>query len=126
MPIYEYVCSACAQRTEILHGIHDPAPGFCPECGAEGTLRKGIVASAVVFKGTGWAKKDRRATPSSSRTKDRDGDGKDGPPDTKSDGAAETKSDGAKPAESAASSSSEPGGSSSSTEKPAAKASEGA
>ncbi len=116
MPIYEYVCSACAARTEILHGIHDAAPAFCPECGAEGTLRKGIVASAVVFKGSGWAKKDRRATASSSRTKDRDG----------KDGSAESKSDGAKPAESAASSSSESGGSSSSTEKPAAKTSEGA
>ena len=81
MPIYEYVCSACAARTEILHGIHDAAPAFCPECGAEGTLRKGIVASAVVFKGSGWAKKDRRATSSTSRPKD--GDGKDASTDTK-------------------------------------------
>jgi putative FmdB family regulatory protein len=62
MPIYEYTCSSCGQKTEILHGIHDPVPPFCPECGAEGTLRKGFAPPAIVFKGSGWAKKDRAAT----------------------------------------------------------------
>ena len=119
MPIYEYVCSACARRTEILHGINDPAPTFCPECGAEGTLRKGFAAPAVVFKGSGWAKKDRRVTSSGSKSRDdRDGSG-------------DSKSDGSKPADSSASGSSASGGSASgssspSTEKPAAKTSEGA
>ena len=62
MPIYEYTCSACGHRTDILHGINDPAPAFCPECGAEGTLKKGFAPPAIVFKGSGWAKKDRAAT----------------------------------------------------------------
>ena len=62
MPIYEYTCSSCGQKTEILHGIHDPVPRFCPECGAEGSLRKGFAPPAIVFKGSGWAKKDRAAT----------------------------------------------------------------
>ena len=62
MPIYEYSCSNCGQKTDILHGIHDPVPPFCPECGAEGTLRKGFAPPAIVFKGSGWAKKDRAAT----------------------------------------------------------------
>ena len=62
MPIYEYSCSNCGQKTDILHGIHDPIPPFCPECGAEGTLRKGFAPPAIVFKGSGWAKKDRAAT----------------------------------------------------------------
>jgi putative FmdB family regulatory protein len=62
MPIYEYTCSSCGQKTEFLHGIHDPVPPFCPECGAEGTLRKGFAPPAIVFKGSGWAKKDRAAT----------------------------------------------------------------
>jgi len=78
MPIYEYRCSACGHRAEILHGIHDSGPNFCLECGAEGTMRKGIVAAAVVFKGSGWAKKDRRtAARSSSR------DSKEGPAEAK-------------------------------------------
>ena len=111
MPIYLYACSACGKRTEILHGINDPAPSFCPECGAEGTLRKGFAAPAVVFKGSGWAKKDRRATSSSSKG----GDGK--------DGASDGTSTDAKPSDSGTPSASSTSGS---ADKPAPKASEGA
>lgn len=64
MPIYDYTCSACGRVTEVIHGIHESAPRFCPACGAEGTLRKGFAAPAVHFKGSGWAKKDRKATSS--------------------------------------------------------------
>jgi len=78
MPIYEYRCSACGHRAEILHGIHDSGPNFCLECGTEGTMRKGIVAAAVVFKGSGWAKKDRRTAARSSNR-----DSKDGPAEAK-------------------------------------------
>jgi putative FmdB family regulatory protein len=90
MPIYEYTCSSCGQKTEILHGIHDPVPPFCPECGAEGTLRKGFAPPAIVFKGSGWAKKDRAATrspgsPSSSSASG--GSGGDGESGTGSKGA---------------------------------------
>src|SRR2546423_282600 len=62
MPIYDYICSNCRHLTEVIHGINDPGPRFCPSCGAEGTLRKGISSPAVLFKGSGWAKKDRAAT----------------------------------------------------------------
>lgn len=62
MPIYEYTCTNCGHKTDILHGINDPAPLYCPDCGAEGTLRKGFAPPAIVFKGSGWAKKDRAAT----------------------------------------------------------------
>ena len=67
MPIYEYHCRACGHRTEILHGINDEGPQFCPACGAEGKLRKAITAPSIVFKGSGWAKKDRRVAPASSK-----------------------------------------------------------
>jgi putative FmdB family regulatory protein len=66
MPIYEYVCSACANRTEILHGVHEAGPGFCPVCGAEGSMRKAFAPPAIVFKGSGWAKKERRSAAKSS------------------------------------------------------------
>jgi len=68
MPIYDYRCSNCGQTTEVIHGIDVPAPRFCPVCGAEGTLRKAFAAPAVVFKGSGWAKKDRSSS-SGSRSK---------------------------------------------------------
>jgi putative FmdB family regulatory protein len=59
MPIYDYICTACDHRADILHGINDPGPNFCPSCGAEGTMRKQFAAPAIHFKGSGWAKKDR-------------------------------------------------------------------
>lgn len=59
MPIYDYACANCGKVTEVIHRIHDGGPKFCPECGAAGTMRKGITTSVVHFKGSGWAKKDR-------------------------------------------------------------------
>ncbi len=69
MPIYEYVCTACDHRTDILLGLHDPGPNFCPSCGREGTMRKAFAPPTIVFKGSGWAKKDRRATSSPQSSK---------------------------------------------------------
>ena len=71
MPIYEYVCSNCGTKTDILHGINDPAPAFCPTCGAEGTLRKQFAPPTIHYRGSGWAKKDRS---SSSGTRSRSSD----------------------------------------------------
>jgi putative FmdB family regulatory protein len=74
MPIYEYRCSACDHLSELLLGINDPAPQFCPSCGAEGTMRKAFAAPTIHFKGSGWAKKDRStAARSKSSAKDDDG-----------------------------------------------------
>jgi putative FmdB family regulatory protein len=81
MPIYDYLCSSCGQTTEVIHGIDAPIPRFCPACGAEGTLRKTFAAPAVLFKGSGWAKKDRssssraRAKASSGSTQSDSSDG---------------------------------------------------
>jgi putative FmdB family regulatory protein len=62
MPIYDYLCSNCGQKTEVIHGINAPGPRYCPACGAEGTLRKTFATPAVHFKGSGWAKKDRSSS----------------------------------------------------------------
>ena len=62
MPIYDYTCTTCGRVTEVIHGINDAGPRFCPECGAEGTMRKALSAPAVLFKGSGWAKVDRRSS----------------------------------------------------------------
>jgi putative FmdB family regulatory protein len=59
MPIYDYRCTACDHLSEVIHGINDPGPRFCESCGAEGTMRKGFATPAVLFKGSGWARKDR-------------------------------------------------------------------
>jgi putative FmdB family regulatory protein len=67
MPVYDYLCSACDHRADILHGINDPGPRYCPSCGAESTMRKQFAAPAIHFKGTGWAKKDRGGSGASTR-----------------------------------------------------------
>ena len=59
MPIYEYACTACDHRVDILLGINDPGPHFCPSCGREGTMRKLFAPPTIHYKGSGWAKKDR-------------------------------------------------------------------
>jgi putative FmdB family regulatory protein len=69
VPIYDYACSACGHVVEVIHGINDPGPHFCPNCGVEGSMRKRIVTSAVHFKGSGWAKKDRSTASSSHKAK---------------------------------------------------------
>lgn len=68
MPIYEYVCTACDHRTDILHGINDPGPNFCPSCGRENTMRKLFAPPAIHYKGSGWAKKDRGGSSSGTRS----------------------------------------------------------
>ena len=76
MPRYDYTCAACARRFEVVHGIFEDGPTSCPLCG-EGPVRKAFAAPAVHFKGSGWAKKERRATksPGSSSADSGAGDG---------------------------------------------------
>ncbi len=69
MPIYEYQCRQCGERSEALQRFADPPLSECGQCGGE--LRKLISAPAFQFKGTGWyvtdyAKKGRDAESGSS------------------------------------------------------------
>ena len=52
MPLYEYQCQSCGQRTEVLQSFSDAPRTVCEACGGE--LKKLISAPAVQFKGTGW------------------------------------------------------------------------
>ena len=69
MPIYDYVCTSCGQRAEVIHSVHASGPEACSACG--GPMRKALSAPAIVFKGSGWAKKDARsASRNAASTKD--------------------------------------------------------
>ncbi len=57
MPLYDYVCANCGHEIEVKHSVHDQGPTACPVCG--GPMKKAIVAPAVHFKGSGWARKER-------------------------------------------------------------------
>lgn len=61
MPIYDYRCVTCAHRFEVIHGVHAEGPASCPACG-EGPVVKAVSAPAVHFKGSGWAKLERRTS----------------------------------------------------------------
>lgn len=67
MPIYDYVCGTCRHRFEVFHGLNESGPHQCPECG--GAVSRAFAPPTIVFKGSGWAKVDRRATSSPAKTK---------------------------------------------------------
>jgi putative FmdB family regulatory protein len=52
MPLYEYRCTSCGERIEVLQHLGAAPLAECPSCG--GVLVKLISASALQFKGTGW------------------------------------------------------------------------
>ena len=62
MPHYDYICEN-GHIVEVMHGVNDSGPAKCARCGAE--MRKLLSTPAVVFKGSGWAKKDRSSKPAS-------------------------------------------------------------
>jgi len=67
VPAYDYECRNCGHRIEVIHGVHDTGPTACEICG--GPMRKLLSTPAIVFKGSGWAKKDARdARPASKST----------------------------------------------------------
>ena len=53
MPLYEYECSACGRRFELIQRFADPPAEACVACG-KGPVHKLLSAPAVHFKGTGW------------------------------------------------------------------------
>ena len=103
MPVYEYACTACGERTEARQSFDDPPLEECQVCG--GKLRKLYSPVGVVFKGSGFYATDARKSSTSGKG--------DGPADKSSDKSSDkadtkpksdtSKSDGGKKAESAGS-----------------------
>ncbi len=77
MPLYDYDCAACARRFEVMHGVHADSPAICLLCGG-GPVKKAIAAPTIHYKGSGWAKKERRATVKSGSTSAGDDEGSSG------------------------------------------------
>jgi putative FmdB family regulatory protein len=53
VPIYEYVCQACARVSEHMQKVSDPPPDACPACG-RGPLVKAVSRTSFQLKGGGW------------------------------------------------------------------------
>jgi putative FmdB family regulatory protein len=60
MPLYEYQCTKCNERTEILQKLNDPPYTHCPKCGGE--VKKLFSSPAIQFKGSGFYKTDYATT----------------------------------------------------------------
>ena len=52
MPLYEYECTKCGERIEIIQKMSDPLYSHCPKCSGE--MRKMASSPAIQFKGSGW------------------------------------------------------------------------
>lgn len=69
MPIYEYACTACGERTEAKQSFADPPLTECRLCG--GSLRKLYSPVGIVFKGSGFYSTDsKKKAATSSDSKD--------------------------------------------------------
>jgi putative FmdB family regulatory protein len=57
MPFYDYICTVCGHEEEVMHSVHGHGPSACPKCGSP--MKKGISSPTVLYKGTGWARKEK-------------------------------------------------------------------
>jgi putative FmdB family regulatory protein len=86
MPIYEYACTACGERTEARQSFDDPPLEVCPICG--GKLRKLYSPVGIVFKGSGFystdakSKGDKTSKTPKTETKEKKSDTKSDTPST--------------------------------------------
>jgi putative FmdB family regulatory protein len=60
MPFYDYLCAKCGATVEVLHGIDEQQARTHEGCG--GSMERQFSAASVHFKGSGWAKLDRRTS----------------------------------------------------------------
>jgi putative FmdB family regulatory protein len=79
MPTYEYECTNCGSRVELMQRVGDPPLRRCGKC--SGRMRKLLFPVGVIYKGSGFYTTDYARKSSSL---DDDGDGKrDKKPDKK-------------------------------------------
>jgi putative FmdB family regulatory protein len=76
MPTYQYACTECGERLEVVQKFTDDPMTVCPACA--GRLRKLFSPVGVVFKGSGFYKTDSRGTAKSGADTKSGGDPKSG------------------------------------------------
>lgn len=98
MPIFEYQCTKCNDRTEVIQKFTDPPYAACTKCGGE--VKKLASAPAIQFKGSGFYKTDYASASSKADAKsegksESSGDSKpsEAKSETKTESKAETKSE---------------------------------
>jgi putative FmdB family regulatory protein len=74
VPTYQYACTDCGDRSEVVQRFTDDPLTVCSACG--GKLRKVFSPVGIVFKGSGFYRTDSR-NGSSTVAAGKDGAGKD-------------------------------------------------
>ena len=76
MPTYQYACTDCGDKSEVVQRFTDDPLTVCAVCG--GKLRKVFSAVGIVFKGSGFYRTDSRNGASTAASgKDTAANGKD-------------------------------------------------
>lgn len=68
MPIYDYQCSSCGHKAEVMRKVSAASTEPCPECGAE-TFSKQLSAPSFQLSGSGWYATDFKNGASGSAAK---------------------------------------------------------
>jgi putative FmdB family regulatory protein len=106
MPLYEYQCTECGKRVEVLQRISDPPPASCEHC--SGAMKRLQSSPAIQFKGSGFYKTDYKsgsasapasdAKPSADQSESKSTDSKsESKSETKSEAKSETKTESKSP-----------------------------
>ena len=53
MPIYDYQCTSCGYKKEVMRKVSEPNVTACPECGKE-SFTKQVSAPNFQLSGSGW------------------------------------------------------------------------
>ena len=107
MPTYQYACTECDHRFELVQSFTDAPASVCPNCGSP--VRKVFSSVGVVFKGSGFYRNDSRESAKSASTSAKSDSG------SKGESKSEAKSDSSKSSDAGTSSSSSSSDSSSSS-----------
>lgn len=68
MPIYDYECTSCGLKKEVMRKISEPNLTNCPSCG-KATFAKQVSAPSFQLNGTGWYATDFKNSGAKSNNK---------------------------------------------------------
>jgi putative FmdB family regulatory protein len=97
VPTYQYACTECGDKLEVVQRFSDDPLTVCAACG--GKLRKVFSPVGIVFKGSGFYRTDSRSGSVASASAN--GDGKSGS-EGSSDGSSSSSTDSASKSEAGA------------------------
>lgn len=98
MPRYDYQCTSCDYRFELVQSFSEAGSGVCPVCSGRG--RRVFHAVPVIYKGSGFYTTDygRPKAPAENRDKESADNGNGKSSESGKDAAAPAKSDAPAPA----------------------------